>query len=230
MGENFADRQVVIGGNLGAEDCLLLKEYEDEDGDVATYASEQLSLRCWKFLMEDGNVIVKGLANLRDEPNKLNVDSDKVADPPKAFEFLPMFIQVKENIQFGKKTEEQHRDLEVKGMCYNVFFNIFHEESVDESFGAPIVCEQSRSIPQYGGIAFDSANLHKTGHNELKKSRYLLLVTFLKCELITTIDGRRSHRVPNLYYLDNDIAAKHMAWYRKASGNTLLGAFGNNLR
>ena len=207
--ETEVGRNVVIGGNLGVEDTYLQKEYED--GGVATYASEELSSRCFKFLNEDGNsdVIVNGLANL-----------DQVADLPKAqgrfFDFLPIFIQVKTNDMFDKKKRKQHRDLNEKGMCYNVFFNIFHEEDVDESFGAPIVCNQSRSIPQYGGIAFDSADLHKTGHNKLNKSRNLLLVTFLKCELITTIDGRREYRVPNLEYLNSEVAAKHMAWYQQA--------------
>ena len=101
--ETNVGRNVVIGGDLGAEDTYgdLRKEYED--GGVATYASEELSSRCFKFLNEDGNsdVIVKGLANL-----------DQVADLPKAqgrlFEFLPIFIQVKTN-KFDKKKRKQHR-------------------------------------------------------------------------------------------------------------------------
>lgn len=105
--ETEVGRNVVIGGNLGVEDTYLQKEYED--GGVATYASEELSSRCFKFLNEDGNsdVIVNGLANL-----------DQVADLPKAqgrlFEFLPIFIQVKTN-KFDKKKRNNTGTLKKKG-------------------------------------------------------------------------------------------------------------------
>ena len=143
---------------------------------------------------------------------------EKAASPCKKkqfdskFEFLPLFVQIKARFPRAKRIQTNHTDVNKvhRGHFINVFINLFHEETVDKDFGAPFIRNNPTIIPRYCGLAYDSAVPHRTGCNRRKDVRYLILITWVKCRVEDSNDGKR---VYSFVKLPGELVKDHYSWY-----------------
>ena len=162
--------------------------------------------------------IVWGLLERGDNFERVRKCVEKAASPCKKkpldskFEFLPIFVQIKARFPRAKRIQTNHTDVNKvhSGQFINVFINVFHKESVDKDFGAPFIKDTPTNIPQYCGLAYDSAVLHRTGCNRRKDVRYLILITWVKCRVEDSNDGKR---VYSFVKLPGELVKDHYSWY-----------------
>ena len=180
--------------------------YDYKFAGTYSFSSLHLSNIVWELLEQGDNF------------EKVRKCVEKAASPFKKkpldskFEFLPIFVQIKARFPRAKRIQTNHTDVNKvhRGQFINVFINVFHKESVDKDFGAPFIKDTPTNIPQYCGLAYDSAVLHRTGCNRRKDVRYLILITWVKCRVEDSNDGKR---VYSFVKLPGELVKDHYSWY-----------------
>ena len=136
-------------------------------------------------------------------------------------EFLPIYVQIKARFPKEKKCKtggrlKNHRDIDTYGQLVNVYINLFHEEVVDQNFGSPVVCGRSTSTPKYYGFAHDSAVPHRTGTNTRAENRYMVLVTWARCQLLDSKNkqGKEVYTILN-NLPQGDVLNTHQSWFEE---------------
>jgi len=180
--------------------------YDYKFAGTYSFSSLHLSNIVWKLLEQGDNFerVRKCVEKAASPCKKKQFDS--------TFEFLPLFVQIKARFPDAKRIQKNHTDVDDihRGHFINVFINVFHKESVDQDFGAPFIKDTPTNIPQYCGLAYDSAVPHRTGWNRKSEVRYLILVTWVKCRLEESNDGKS---VYSFVELPGDLVKDHYSWF-----------------
>jgi len=182
--------------------------YEYEIEGTYTFSSLKLSHIVWELLEKGENFdrVKRCVEKVASPHEKKECDSK--------FEFLPLYVQIKARFPSETEIKTDHSDVDDihRGHFINVFINVFHKESVDQDFGAPFIKDTPTNIPQYYGLAYDSAVPHRTGWNRKSGARYLILVTWVKCRLEESNNGKS---VYSFVKLPSDVLNAHHRRYQK---------------
>jgi len=180
--------------------------YDYKFAGTYSFSSLHLSNIVWELLEQGDNFerVRKCVEKAASPCKKKQFDS--------TFEFLPLFVQIKARFPDAKRIQKNHTDVDDihRGHFINVFINVFHKESVDQDFGAPFIKDTPTNIPQYYGLAYDSAVPHRTGWNRKSEVRYLILITWVKCRLEESSDGKS---VYSFVELPGDLVKDHYSWF-----------------
>ncbi|CAL6325202.1 unnamed protein product [Bathycoccus prasinos] len=119
-------------------------------------------------------------------------------------EFLPIYIPKRKEMQDGRKAEKPSR------------YRFIRAVVVDQNFGSPVVCGRSTSTPKYYGFAHDSAVPHRTGTNTRAENRYMVLVTWARCQLLESKNkqGKEVYTILN-NLPQSDVLNTHQSWFEE---------------
>jgi hypothetical protein len=79
-----------------------------------------------------------------------------------------------------------------------------------------VVCGRSTSTPKYYGFAHDSAVPHRTGTNTRAENRYMVLVTWARCQLLDSKNkqGKEVYTILN-NLPQGDVLNTHQSWFEE---------------
>ena len=191
--------------------------YEYGDLGTHTFSCVHLSRMIWDLFELDNN-LEKVKKCVKDA---FFASTRKRENNTSQVEFLPIYVQIKARFPKEKKCKtggrlKNHRDIHTYGQLVNVYINLFHEEVVDQNFGSPVVCGRSTSTPKYYGFAHDSAVPHRTGTNTRAENRYMVLVTWARCQLLDSKNkqGKEVYTILN-NLPQSDVLNTHQSWFEE---------------
>mmetsp|Transcript_7791 Transcript_7791/g.12280 ORF Transcript_7791/g.12280 Transcript_7791/m.12280 type:complete len:256 (+) Transcript_7791:204-971(+) len=197
---------ILSAGVLEGAGCWLLHLDAEHEGGVMSYSSEVTSTLLWKLSEQQHNLSEAVAGHAGTTPGEA---------------FIPMAVQIFANPPHSTGQRPLHVDQDQHSILYNMMLNLFHDKTVDASFGATVVKTVQPALNRSNGIVFDSGVLHGAGDNATDNFRYLLNVSWFRCEETQDGDGRRTWRLPYFPFANTAIPRKHRERYAHYSNSTI---------
>ena len=217
--KDLVEANVLSAEEMKKTDCWILNVDSDQhDGEITTYSSEIQSLLIWK-LLEHQTALSEAVAERAGTKHKGKT--------------IPMSVQILANPP-NSSGQEVHADVGRENIAWNMTINVFHRKKVDKDFAAtkfivpttddPSAALQPPLIYAHGYI-YDQSLLHHAVENATDECRYLLHISWYRCEETQTAtqktNGSRTWKLPYFDGSNSKIPKMHREQYAKYSCNTI---------